>query len=215
MENALSDLPTALPAEEAPTLYLPFLSHEPKLGDPSLGLQSFRHAKLRKFPKPYSSIRIIGDLSGGGADFDPYKHSSTNYWTFERECRISAKLESIYTMYRHASASGCPLQFRPSPAYRRAVKPYLEAISDEFADKYCRFASFESSTPATVDIPECYGWTQLDEAIPLMYRSTALRWEKPFVIIYELVPGSTRPDDVGLCSELLFYLLDLGPEILV
>ncbi|KAL8346491.1 hypothetical protein RB601_003821 [Gaeumannomyces tritici] len=248
MESAPSDLLTALPAEEAPTPSpvptppqpdLPFLSHEPKLGDPSQARESFDHAKLRKFPKPYSSIRIIGDLSDG-ADvcikygqmddgkevvikiFDHNEHNSTNYWTFERECRISAKLESIYAMYRRATAGGCPLFIRPSPEYRRAAMPNLEAISDEFADKYCRRASSESFTPAVVDIPECYGWVQLNEAIPSMYphpsagyESTAPRWEKPFAIIYELVPGSTRPNDVVLPVEELFYLLDLGPEVLV
>lgn len=42
-----------------------FLSHEPKVGDPSYEWQNFKHPKLRKYPKPLESLRFRNFIGAG------------------------------------------------------------------------------------------------------------------------------------------------------
>ena len=44
---------------------LPFLSHQPKVGDVSYEWKDFSTQKLRKYPKPPSSLRFRNYVGGG------------------------------------------------------------------------------------------------------------------------------------------------------
>ncbi|KAL8410427.1 hypothetical protein RB596_000200 [Gaeumannomyces avenae] len=249
MESTSSEPPPAPSAEEAPTVSptakppqpdLRFLSHEPKLGDPCLAWESFAHPKLRRYPKPYSTISLKGRLGKGvdgcvlhGQTDDgkevavkifhyskrptlsqfKSKHNHVAYWAFERECRNCATLELISTRLRRAATSGCHVYLKPNPKGHRDAICNLKAFSDDFADEARCHSAFEPFIPDTVNINECYGWLQCPDWEH--GDKDTIEWRrhrggKNFAIVYGFVPEGTLQDDVVLSSYELFHLAGFG-----
>ncbi|EPE04617.1 hypothetical protein F503_06166 [Ophiostoma piceae UAMH 11346] len=172
-----------LPNTVPPTPDLPFLSQEPRNGEPSCAWENFKRPRLRKFPQAASTLQFQGFIGAGvdglvlGAKTGDnaavavkifYYSKPCNdhrYWAFQRECCNSAVLEMIRIATQRSGAdSGAPLYLLPTPRRITDAVRNLRAFSTEYSHKYRANPppNFEPFDYSHLQLNECLGWTQLD-----------------------------------------------------
>ncbi|KLU81127.1 hypothetical protein MAPG_00222 [Magnaporthiopsis poae ATCC 64411] len=212
-----------------------FLSHELKVGDTPYEWKDFKAQRLRKYPKPPSSLKFRNHIGGGiegvvlraRADNDEevavkiYFHNEQpepvwgvkRIFPFEWECRNCAALELISTSLRAAAANDRQILLHPGPKTRREAIRNLRAFSSDHDDKYRSDPpdGFEAAVP-DVHINDCLGWMRLDgdQAWSVFGRLRVDHRDLTklpwyFAMVYKFVPKGDHQEDVVRSQYNFFY----------
>ncbi|KAI1499395.1 hypothetical protein F5X99DRAFT_430776 [Biscogniauxia marginata] len=211
---------------------LPFISHEPKEGEPSCHWKNFEEPRLRRFPKSPATFNWKEHL-GTGVDgivlkaqtgagnlvavkifFDNTQPEAPpgayRYWAFERECRNCAILEMITTSLRQASVSGKRHYIHPCPTTKKHAIRNLKAFSTEGIG--CPPPPHYKSFSPHIQINTCLGWMvinghQVRSALKALGVVPYLKTDESyFAIVYSFVPKGDLDEDI-IQSHLDFFYL--------
>ncbi|KAK4076672.1 uncharacterized protein Triagg1_4275 [Trichoderma aggressivum f. europaeum] len=196
----------------------PFRHDQPMIGPPDCSWASIRRPRLRACPLPHSFI--WREKLGYGLDgtvwkvevngrpyalkvfWDHKPPGGTRYWAFQRECQISALLQTIRAAVENSAE---PVYLKKEPKTWKDAVRNLYSFSNEGRLKPKMRDAANSISLTTSSFPrirECYGWLTISGAElsglgPKLWPTGVVLdrvkrqmspYEEYFAILYEFIP---------------------------